>query len=140
MELLLSQPSGTDKLQSLLSMGITTPSEVGSLTDLIPANTGGVASDWERRAHKRAVNQYGYTPKDWHALDSIIERESSWNPNAVNPSSGAYGIPQILPSAHPSAGLQNDPMGQIKWLLSYIQSRYGGPMGALAHKDETGWY
>lgn len=148
LQLLLSRPSGLEKLGSVLGMaqsaspvplGTTTPSEVG-LTSLIPTGSGGSMGNWEQRARKRAMNQYGYTPQDWKALDSIIERESSWNPDAVNPSSGAYGIPQILPSAHPDANLQNDPMGQIKWLLSYIQQRYGGPQQALAFKNENNWY
>ena len=73
-------------------------------------------------------------------LDSIIERESGWDPDAVNQSSGAYGIPQILPKAHPNANLQGDPMGQIQWLLRYIDQRYGGVQQALAFKDANGWY
>ena len=98
------------------------------------------SSNWENTARRVATNQYGYTPQEFSMLDSIIERESGWDPNAVNQSSGAYGIPQILPKAHPDANIQGDPMGQIQWLLRYIDQRYGGVQQALAFKDREGWY
>jgi hypothetical protein len=97
-------------------------------------------NQWEPYAQNMAMTQYGYSPEEWNALDSIIERESGWNPNAVNDSSGAYGIPQILPSAHPDANLQNDPLGQLQWLFKYIQGRYGGPLQALDFKNANNWY
>jgi hypothetical protein len=31
-------------------------------------------------------------------------------------------------------------MGQIRWLLNYIDERYGGIDQALAFKDREGWY
>jgi len=89
---------------------------------------------------RRMAAQRGWTGQDWRAIDSIIERESGWDPNAVNASSGAYGIPQILPSAHPNTELQSDPAGQIRWLLNYIAERYKTPAAALAFKDRMGWY
>ena len=100
----------------------------------------GSPSHWEEVASRMAQNRYGYSPQDFAKLDSIISRESNWNPNAVNENSGAYGIPQILPSAHPNANLQGNPRGQIRWLLDYIQGRYGGVDQALAFKDREGWY
>lgn len=97
-------------------------------------------SNWEKIAREMAMRRYGYSPQEWKKLDYIIERESGWNPNALNEGSGAYGIPQILPSAHPGVKLQDDPMGQIRWLLNYIKGRYGGPQNAYQHKQQTGWY
>ena len=107
-----------------------------------PSNVSpsGGSSRWEDVARRMAMRRFGYSPQDFNKLDSIISRESGWNPNAVNPSSGAYGIPQILPSAHPDVNLQDDPKGQIGWLLRYIQGRYGGVDQALAFKDSHGWY
>lgn len=143
MELLMNMPSAEERfgqIQSLLGTGgfgsgFSAPPTV----DPNPIATGN-SSHWEDVARKRARNQYGWTGEDWRAIDSIIERESSWNPNAVNPSSGAYGIPQINPSAHPDANLQGDPIGQIKWLLSYIRQRYGSPTAALAYKNANNSY
>lgn len=100
----------------------------------------GGSSNWENVARRMAMNKYGYSAGDFNALDSIIERESGWNPNAVNPNGGAYGIPQILPDAHPDVHLQGDPRGQIRWLLNYIENRYGSPQAALAFKNRENWY
>ena len=134
----------------------TTPASLGMGTSFAPTNlmqlaqgggqgpSGGGnydpdASRWEQVAAKMARNKYGWGADEFADIDSIISRESGWNPNAVNPSSGAYGIPQILPAAHPdSLGL--NPREQIRWLLNYIQGRYGSPSQALAFKDKEGWY
>jgi hypothetical protein len=101
-----------------------------------------MGSNWEKIAREMAMRRYGYSPEEWRKLDYIIERESGWNPNALNEGSGAYGIPQVLPSAHPGlkAKLGNDPMAQIRWLLNYVEERYGGVANAFRHKQSTGWY
>ncbi|HLY67439.1 MAG TPA: lytic transglycosylase domain-containing protein [Chloroflexota bacterium] len=76
-------------------------------------------------------------------LDSLWSRESGWNVSASNPGTGAYGIPQALPAAKmASAGAdwQTDPVTQIRWGLSYIDSLYGSPCGAWSHEEADGWY
>jgi soluble lytic murein transglycosylase-like protein len=123
-------------LQSLGGLGSMDPIS----NSINNSHNNGSSSHWEDVAQRMATNQYGYSPQDFSKLDSIIGRESSWDPNAVNDSSGAYGIPQILPSAHPNTHLEDNPRGQIKWLLNYIQERYGGVDNALAFKDREGWY
>jgi len=112
--------------------GISTPYK-GSV------NSTGGSSNWENVARRIATNQYGYSPGDFNALDSIIERESSWNPNAVNDSSGAAGIAQRI-SGYGKGYEADRPKQQIRWLLNYIQDRYGSPQDALAFKDREGWY
>lgn len=75
-------------------------------------------------------------------FDLVINRESSWNLHAENPS-GAYGLPQALPgSKMASAGpdWQNNAFTQLKWALSYMDSRYGSPCGAWSHEVSNGWY
>jgi hypothetical protein len=79
---------------------------------------------------------YGWGPSEMAALIPLWMRESGWNPNARNPSSGAYGIPQAL--GHGDIG--SDPYGQIRWGLTYIKGRYGSPSAAWAHELATGWY
>ncbi|MEY9929960.1 hypothetical protein ABH926_004602 [Catenulispora sp. GP43] len=74
---------------------------------------------------------------------NIIERESGWNVHATNPSSGAYGLGQALPgSKMASAGSdwENNPTTQIKWTLSYMDSRYGSPCGAWSFWQSHNWY
>ena len=73
------------------------------------------------------------------ALDQLWTRESGWNPNAVNPKSGANGIPQELGHQVP-AGYATNPIVQVRWGLQYIKGRYGSPVAALQHENEKGWY
>jgi hypothetical protein len=86
---------------------------------------------------------HGWSSDQWTYLYDLWQRESSWDPSATNPSSGAYGIPQALPaSLMASAGpdWQTNPATQIKWGLDYIAQRYGSPAAAWAHEQANGWY
>jgi hypothetical protein len=83
----------------------------------------------------------GWNGWEWTALDVLWgERESGWNPAALNPSSGACGIPQALPCSKIPGGLGASAAVQIRWGLDYIAGRYGSPSGALAHSNRVGWY
>lgn len=90
-------------------------------------------TDWMRAA--------GIPESDWQYVDYIVNRESSWNPNAVNPSSGACGLAQSLP-CHKSEvyGAWNDPVAALKWQYDYVQQRYGGYAGAYAFWTKNHWY
>jgi lysophospholipase L1-like esterase len=79
----------------------------------------------------------------WIYLYLLWQRESGWNSTALNQSSGAYGIPQSLPADKmASAGPDwlSDPITQIRWGITYIQSRYGSPAAAWVHEGAFGWY
>jgi hypothetical protein len=79
----------------------------------------------------------GWTGSEFIALYNLWNRESGWNPNAMNSSSGACGIPQALPcSKIPDHSVQ----GQIEWGFGYIAARYGDPLNAWAHSESYGWY
>jgi hypothetical protein len=85
---------------------------------------------------------YGWSSSEFSCLEPLWQRESGWNVYAGNPD-GAYGIPQALPGskmASAGADWQTDAATQIRWGLSYIQSRYGSPCAAWAHSEATGWY
>ena len=79
----------------------------------------------------------GWTGHNWQALDALWQRESGWNPNARNRSSGACGIPQALPCSRIP---DHSVAGQIRWGLDYIQGRYGTPDSAWSHSQRGGWY
>lgn len=101
------------------------------------------ANRYEQMAQQMAQNQFGWGPRQFNALDQIATAESGWNPGAVNQSSGAAGIPQMLPSAHPDINVQqflHDPRQQIEWMLNYIHGRYGNPVNALNIRQSQGWY
>ncbi|MEN9970343.1 MAG: hypothetical protein RLZZ229_551 [Actinomycetota bacterium] len=79
----------------------------------------------------------------YSCLVKLWERESNWNLNAKNKSSGAYGIPQALPGtkmASEGPDWQTNAETQIRWGVKYIKGRYAAPCGALAHSDKLGWY
>lgn len=89
------------------------------------------------------VRGYKWSDAEAQCTIKLWMRESSLNPLAKNPSSGAYGIPQALPGdkmASEGADWKTNPKTQIAWGLKYIKGRYGTPCRALAHSDASGWY
>lgn len=73
----------------------------------------------------------------------LANKESGFNHRAVNPSSGAYGIPQSLPAIKlRSAGSdwQTNPRTQVRWMLSYVKGRYKTPCNAKAWHLSHNWY
>lgn len=90
-----------------------------------------------------AVQARGWGEDQYSCLVSLWQKESGWRVNAMNSSSGAYGIPQALPgSKMGSAGAdwETSPGTQIEWGLQYIVGRYGSPCGAWAKSQASGWY
>jgi hypothetical protein len=89
------------------------------------------------------LGSYGWPSSQFGCLQQLWNAESGWNPQASNPSSGAYGIPQALPGskmASAGADWQTSPATQIRWGLGYIKAMYGSPCGAWAHEQSTGSY
>ncbi|MBP2211081.1 phage-related minor tail protein [Rhodococcus ruber] len=94
---------------------------------------------------KAAFAQYGWdSGSQWDAVDWIVGKESSWNPMAVNPSSGAFGLFQLNPS---SGTLQQylpdrNPNPQVQGAAGarYIKDRYGDPLAAKAWWVDHNWY
>jgi len=89
-----------------------------------------------------ALAQLGGDSSEFSCLENLWGKESGWNPNAQNPSSSAYGIPQFLDSTWKGTGIAktSDGYRQIDAGLIYIDSRYGSPCGAWSHSKSTGWY
>jgi hypothetical protein len=88
-------------------------------------------------------NKYGYGSDQFSCFDNIIMRESMWDINATNASSGAYGIPQALPGskmATIASDWRTNPATQITWGIEYMKDRYGSPCGAWGFKSSHGWY
>ena len=86
---------------------------------------------------------FGFSPAQMAPLVQLWNRESGWRWNALNQSSGAYGIPQALPADKMAAAgpdWRTNPATQIRWGLSYIKGRYGTPAAAWAHELQYGWY
>lgn len=75
----------------------------------------------------RQMNAQRFGDSQWNSLYQLWMRESGWNPNSYNASSGACGIPQAMPCSKIS---DHSIQGQITWGLNYIASRYGTPDAA----------
>lgn len=104
---------------------------VGSKPSVTPYTGGGSKDEWLTAA--------GIPREHWGAADAIISQESGWNPNAINPSSGACGLAQALPCSK-VPGNPLDPVDSLRWMNGYVNGRYGGWQQALAFKQANGWY
>lgn len=92
---------------------------------------GGSKEDWMTAA--------GIPESDWGYVDYVVKRESGWNPNATNASSGACGLVQALPcSKVPGGGY--DPVANLKWADGYAKSRYGSWAGAYSFWISNNWW
>nr|WP_308309460.1 transglycosylase SLT domain-containing protein [Streptomyces sp. CHD11] len=79
----------------------------------------------------------------FQCFSDIVQRESSWNYTADNPTSDAYGLVQALPgSKMSSAGADwaTNPATQIKWGLGYMNDRYGSPCDAWTFWQANHYY
>jgi murein DD-endopeptidase MepM/ murein hydrolase activator NlpD len=79
----------------------------------------------------------------FQCFSNIVDHESSWNYQADNPSSDAFGLVQALPgSKMSSAGADwaTNPATQIKWGLSYMNDRYDSPCGAWNFWQANNYY
>ena len=94
-----------------------------------------------------------------YALDKLIEfdnleqypclyelwmRESNWRPQAINKSSKALGIAQLMPATWKNINVTPtlDGYKQVDAGLRYLKHRYGtkGICRAYAHHLAKGWY
>jgi len=65
----------------------------------------------------------------------ITERESHFNPLALNPSSGAMGIGQLMPATARSLGLKKSSSANVQLIgqIAHISRRHGSVCGAAKY-------
>ena len=84
--------------------------------------------------------QYAYYSlgdvKQYKCIATLYGKESAWNPNAYNKSSGTVGIPQ----GKSVWLLTATPIQQVEWGLRYIKARHGTPCRALDHWKKHNWH
>jgi len=98
---------------------------------LPPYSGGGAPAEWMAAA--------GIAQGDWQYVDYIVSRESGWNPNATNSSSGACGLVQALPcSKVPGNGY--NPVDNLRWATGYATGRYGSWSGAYNFWVNNHWW
>lgn len=101
----------------------------------------GAANGPVKQMAREVLEKMGWGDQ-WADLDWLVQKESSWNPNAQNPTSTAYGLFQFLNGTWGSVGAKktSDPLGQIQAGVKYIQQRYGDVRGARRFWERNNWY
>ena len=84
-------------------------------------------------AHSRIVNY-----KEFQCFHYLIQRESNWRVEAINPNGNHFGLGQMRNTKYRNL----DGFRMIDWTLRYIDHRYQGKIcdGALAHWRKHGWH
>ena len=84
-------------------------------------------------AHSRIVNY-----KEFQCFHYLINRESNWRVEAINPNGNHFGLGQMRNTKYRNL----DGFRMIDWTLRYIDHRYQGKIcdGALAHWRKHGWH
>ncbi|WP_327317570.1 transglycosylase SLT domain-containing protein [Streptomyces sp. NBC_01235] len=94
-------------------------------------------------AEVQAIARQIVPADQFQCFSNIVDHESTWNYQAVNPSSGAYGLVQAYPGSKMSsagADWRTNPATQIKWGLNYMNERYDSPCGAWDYWQANGSY
>lgn len=89
------------------------------------------------------ASQYGWgSGAEWQALETLVYRESSWRPDAQNPTSTAFGLFQWLDQTWIGYGCTKttDVDHQAECGMRYIEKRYGSPSKAMEFHDKNNWY
>lgn len=89
-------------------------------------------------SHIEWMQAAGISPADYQYVEFIVQKESGWNPNAVNRSSGSCGLGQQLPCGK-WAGAWNDPIAALRAMNGYV-ARYNGWAGAYQFWLSHHWY
>ena len=134
-----------------------------------PLGGGAPSSAAPNVSNTASINQvakaYGWgSGGNWNALTHLLAGESGGNPNARNPSSGAYGIAQALGHGTgcsaaangtneygPQYGLScaqaksansGNITQQARWMMGYIKAVYGSPAQAYSawQSRNPHWY
>ncbi|MBT9256865.1 hypothetical protein KMZ32_12975 [Phycicoccus sp. MAQZ13P-2] len=103
----------------------------GASTPVVGGGGGSPAS--AQRTARSLLGAHGWGGDQFGCLVDLWNGESGWSWSATNPSSGAYGIPQALPSwkmASAGSDWLTNPTTQVRWGMEYIQRAYGSPCAA----------
>lgn len=127
-----------NKKKTESTSNVNTTQAIQESSQVIATNTSN-----PHEAFNRIVAEKGLSQSQANNWAAIITRESGWQINATNPSSGAYGLPQALPGgkmASHGADWQTNPYTQLSWMYDYMVQRYGGIDQALAYWNAHHWY
>lgn len=104
---------------------------IGTKKPQLTYSGGGTKSEWLAAS---VIPQ-----ESWGYADFMVQKESGWNPNAVNKSSGACGLAQALPCSKVPGNPYN-PIDSLNWMNGYVNGRYGGWQQAYEFWLVKRWY
>ena len=112
--------------------------KLGSLFGISSGEAGMPTGDhthWMKQAH--------IPRSDWAGINYIVSAESGWNPHAVNPSSGTYGLGQMQGynlHYYTKHGGKSNAIAQLMGIMDYIHDRYGSVANAVRFRKAHNWY
>jgi uncharacterized protein YabE (DUF348 family) len=104
---------------------------IGVKSKALPYTGGGTKTEWLAASN--------IPQESWGYADFMVQKESGWNPNAVNKSSGACGLAQALPCSKVPGNPYN-PIDSLNWMNGYVNGRYGGWANAYNFWLSHHWY
>lgn len=122
-------------IMSQVSEGLVAKAKEYGKTTAVSGTTAGDPA--VKAAVRRVAEQMGWG-QYWGDIDWLVNKESSWNPKAANPTSSARGLFQKMTSLH--GPVEDTVEGQARWGLNYIKRTYGNPAAARAHHQRSNWY
>lgn len=111
--------------------------------NLAESDGGGLMAGKATGDHAHWMKQAHIPERDWAAINYIVSAESGWNPHAVNPSSGNYGLGQMQGynlHYYTKHGAKGNPIAQLMGIMDYIHERYGSVAHAVAFRKAHNWY
>jgi soluble lytic murein transglycosylase-like protein len=119
---------------------------IAQITEVVHPNKGLLVAyyqnDYQRFAIDALIKRDNL--EQYSCLYELWTRESNWRPAAVNKSSKAMGIAQLMPQTwvNIEVPLTKDGYKQVLAGLKYVDHRYGkkGVCRAYAHYLAKGWY
>lgn len=103
--------------------------------NLADTDTSGLMAGKATGDHAHWMKQAHILEKDWAGINYIVSHESGWNPRAVNPSSGTYGLGQMQSynlHYYTKHGGKSNPIAQLMGIMDYIHDRYGSVAKAVS--------
>lgn len=157
--LLGKAPATADKANQI--QGSSSNSKTGPGSKYVGGNPPDSASVSGYKAYAQALLVAHGWPGQFGSFNNIVMAESSWDPQATNPGSGAYGIAQALGHGNSNTAAPNGENNygnygtsdavcrsaneghgdaQIEWMMNYIASAYGSPDAAWAYHQANNAY
>jgi hypothetical protein len=81
----------------------------------------------------------GIASSDYGYVEWTINAESGWNPNEVEPSSGACHLEQTVPCGKDGCSAA-DEVCQLRWANKYVLGRYGSWAAEVAFHKANNYY